>query len=105
MGNACFGKQSQRNNKGVVHQAETMVDGARDQGVTIKVRMTRGQLSELIGKVDMSNSNSELGRLIVQECSNGSLVHARIVVGNDDMSNYKFSREQGLKPIQEHEEE
>lgn len=86
MGNACFGKK--RSSKGVVHP---------DEGVTIKVRMTRGQLQDLIGKVDvMSNGNSELGRLIVEECSKGRL-HARVVAaaaGVDDSqrANIKFSR-------------
>lgn len=87
MGNACFGKK--RSSKGVVHP---------DEGVTIKVRMTRGQLKDLIGKVDvMSNGNSELGCLTVEECSKGRL-HARVVAaaaaGVDDSqrANIKFSR-------------
>ncbi|CAI8615794.1 unnamed protein product [Vicia faba] len=100
MGNACFGKST--HNKGVVHPIAVH----RDQGVTIKVRMTKRQLKGLIEKVDMSNDmedDTELGRLIVQECSKGKL-RARVVTaakGENDHS-YKFSRgQQGLRPIQE----
>ncbi|KAJ1414759.1 hypothetical protein SESBI_18705 [Sesbania bispinosa] len=71
-------------------------DRGRDEGVTIKVRMTKGQLKDLVGKVDVSNGNSELGRLIVQECSKGRL-HARVAAADSMLW--------GLRPIQEHSEE
>ncbi|CAL5195077.1 unnamed protein product [Lathyrus oleraceus] len=93
MGNVCFGKT--RHNNGVVHPVAVH----RDHAVTIKVRMTKRQLKGLMEKVDTSNDvdDTELGRLIVQECSKGKL-HARVVVAaNGD----KFSRGQGLRSIQE----
>lgn len=81
----------------------------RDQAVTIRVRMTKGQLKDLIGKVDTSNDkyNLELGDLIVQECSKGRL-RARVVAAaaaadGGHHHSYKFSRGQAnLLPIQEH---
>lgn len=94
MGNAWFGKK--RSSKGVVHPV--------DQGVMrIKVRMSRSQLNDLIGKVDMTKGNSELGRLIVQECSKGKL-HARVVAAAGDGSDRgnRYARGWGLRPIQEH---
>ena len=96
MGNAWFGKK--RSSKGLVHPV--------GQGVTIKVRMTRGQLKDLIEKVDMSKGDSELGRLIAQECSKGRL-HARFVVpdGGSERANNKYARGFGLRPIQEHSAE
>jgi hypothetical protein len=102
MGNACFGKKM--SNKGVVHPV--VVHRIRDQAVTIKVRMTKGQLKDLIGKVDTNNDNLELGHLIVQECSKGRL-RARVVtaaVGDHDHT-YKFSKGLSLRPIQEHSED
>jgi len=102
MGNACFGKKM--SNKGVVHPV--VVHRIRDHAVTIKVRMTKGQLKDLIGKVDTNNANLELGHLIVQECSKGRL-RARVVaaaVGDHDHS-YKFSKGRSLRPIQEHSED
>ncbi|GAU13703.1 hypothetical protein TSUD_348070 [Trifolium subterraneum] len=106
MGNACFGKK--RSNKGsVLHPLA--VHHVRSQAVTIKVRMTRGQLKDLMGKVDTSNDNSELGHLIVQECSKGRL-RARVVAAATDRDQdhpYKFLSGHGLtlRPIQEHSEE
>lgn len=103
MGNACFGKKM--SNKGVVHPV--VVHRIRDQAVTIKVRMTKGQLKDLIGKVDTNNDNLELGHLIVQECSKGRL-RARVVtaaVGDHQDHSYKFSKGQSLRPIQEHSED
>ncbi|RDY13615.1 hypothetical protein CR513_01435, partial [Mucuna pruriens] len=71
MGNAWFGKK--RSTKGVIHPVV--------HRVTIKVRMTRSQLQDLTEKLDIhNNGNSELGRLIVQECSKGTF-HARLLVG------------------------
>nr|KYP71991.1 hypothetical protein KK1_011276 [Cajanus cajan] len=87
MGNVWFGKK--RNTKAVVHPAV--------QGVTIKVRMTTAQLQDLTEKVDMSNGNSELGRLIVQECSKGKL-HARVVAAADLTRANMYS---SLSPIHE----
>jgi hypothetical protein len=105
MGNVCFGKK--RSNKGsVLHPLAA--HRIRDQAVTIKVRMTKGQLKDLMGKVDTSDDNSELGHLIVQECSKGRLrpqvVVAAVTDGNHDHS-CKFSSGQCLRPIQEHSEE
>lgn len=103
MGNSWFGKK--RSNNGVVHPI--VLRGVRDQGVTIKVRMTRSQLKDLIEKVDMSggNGNSEqLGRLIVQECSKGRL-HARVAAQDDSERANNYSRGGGLRTIQEHSEE
>ncbi|CAK8544968.1 unnamed protein product [Lathyrus sativus] len=103
MGNVCFGKK--RHNKGVVHPVVVH----RRQAVTIKVRMTKGQLKGLMEKVDTGNDidDTELGRLIVQECSKGKL-RASVVGaanGENDHSS-KFSRgQQGLRPIQEESEE
>lgn len=95
MGNACVGKK--KSNKGVVHPV--IVHGVGDHVVTIKVRMTKGQLKDLIEKVDTSNANTELGNLIVRECFKGRL-GARVVDGDHD--SYKFSRGQSLRSIQEH---
>ncbi|KAG5044524.1 hypothetical protein AAZX31_03G239700 [Glycine max] len=106
MGNAWFGKK--RSTKAVVHPE--VVRGV----TTIKVRMTKAQLMDLTQKVDMTNNygNSELGRLIVQECSKGRF-HARVVVvaaaaasaGHDSQRAHMFSRERGLTPIQENSDE
>lgn len=100
MGNACFGKK--RHNKGVVHPVAVH----RDHAVTIKVRMTKVQLKGLIEKVDTID-DTELGRLIVEECSRGRLCARVVAAANGESGHsYKFSRgQQGLRPIQEDSEE
>ncbi|KAL2345951.1 hypothetical protein Fmac_007236 [Flemingia macrophylla] len=88
MGNAWFGFGKKRNTKAVVNPVV--------QGVTIKVRMTRAQLQDLTEKVDISNANSEFGRLIVQECAKGRF-RAHVVASGSESPNM-YSR---LSPIQE----
>ncbi|KAL5863242.1 hypothetical protein ACOSQ3_000756 [Xanthoceras sorbifolium] len=44
----------------------------------VKVRLTASQLQELTAKADSSQDNSDLGRLILQECLEGRLA-ARVV--------------------------
>ncbi|MCH79465.1 hypothetical protein A2U01_0000214 [Trifolium medium] len=91
MGNACFGKK--RSNKGsLLHPL--VVHRVRYQAVTIKV--------------DTRDDNSELGHLIVQECSKGRLraqVVATATDGDHDHSYELSSGRQGLRPIPEHSEE
>lgn len=50
----------------------------------IKVRMTRRELKELMGKVESSKGRSELGRLIMRELSTGRF-QARVLACGDLM--------------------
>ncbi|KAK4267079.1 hypothetical protein QN277_023915 [Acacia crassicarpa] len=93
MGNAsCFGRR--RRSKAamvVVHPLDQSRRGGDEEGGGVrrlKVRMTSGQLKELIAELKkkkqdssgkgLSSDDSELGRLVFRECLKGSL-HARLV--------------------------
>ncbi|XP_045794860.1 uncharacterized protein LOC123889532 [Trifolium pratense] len=102
MGNACFGKKG--SNKGsVLHPLA--VHRVCDQAVTIKVRMTRGELKDLMGKVDTRDDNSEIGRLILHECSKGRLQARIVATATDGDHDHSYKLSDGLRPIQEHGEE
>lgn len=47
----------------------------------VKVRMTASQLKELMAKADISKDNSELCRLIMQECAEGRLTATTVNSG------------------------
>lgn len=47
----------------------------------IKVKMTASQLKELMAKADISKDNSELCRLIMQECAEGRLTATTVNSG------------------------
>ncbi|XP_021692432.2 uncharacterized protein LOC110673607 [Hevea brasiliensis] len=64
----------------------------------IKVRMTTRQLKELAAQVDLSKGNSELGRMILQQCLDGRL-RACVVGGQGLVSNY--ANAWALSPIKE----
>ncbi|KAI9093901.1 hypothetical protein K1719_026899 [Acacia pycnantha] len=91
MGNAsCFGRRRSKAAMVVVHPLDHSCHGRDEEGGGVrrlKVRMTSGQLKELMAelkkkKQDSSgkalSDDSELGRLVFRECLKGSL-HARLV--------------------------
>lgn len=64
----------------------------------IKVVMTARQLEELAAKADSSKGNSELGRMILQQCLDGRL-RGR-VVGDQGLVS-KYANTWTLNPIKE----
>ncbi|XVF22291.1 hypothetical protein REPUB_Repub12eG0160400 [Reevesia pubescens] len=66
----------------------------------IKVRMTKRQLEELKAQADTSKGSSELGRLIVKECSEGRL-SPPVIVGQGHVLEYSRSRRLSLSTIDE----
>ncbi|KAJ7963427.1 hypothetical protein O6P43_018528 [Quillaja saponaria] len=68
--------------KGKVHDDP---DGDRatsstNSALRYKVKMSSGQLKELMAKVDMSKGNSELCRLIIKECWEGNYLCAHVSI-------------------------
>jgi hypothetical protein len=57
----------------------------------IKVRMTTTQLKELMTQADLSEGNSELGSMILQECLDGRF-RARVVVGDEGLLSSEYAR-------------
>ncbi|XP_022759614.1 uncharacterized protein LOC111305989 [Durio zibethinus] len=66
----------------------------------IKVRMTKRQLQELKAHADMSEGNSDLGRLIVKECLEGRL-SPHVVVGQSHVSEDSTLKRLSLSTIDE----
>ena len=70
-----------------IEDEETSIKTTRGgcRTVRIKVRMSAGQLKELAGRVDLSKGgyNSELGRLILQECLLGKFSAAPVVAAHN----------------------
>ena len=57
----------------------------------IKVRMTTTQLKELMTQADLSEGNSELGSMILQECLDGRF-RARVVVGDEGSVSSEYAK-------------
>lgn len=104
MGNVWFGKRTGK------EKGEVKEEHRGDIGVRLKVRMKRGELEEMMKKVDVvsknGNSSEAMGGLIFEECMKGRL-RARLVVageGSSELSAFKYviAKGWGLNPIQEH---
>ncbi|EEF47052.1 conserved hypothetical protein [Ricinus communis] len=88
MGN-CLGR------KQVVHPLE---HSTSDYKLRIKVRMSARQLKEFMSRVDLRKGDSELGRVVLQECLDGRLT-ARVVGRQDSVLASEYAN--GLATIKE----